>query len=137
MSIHFSTDDSMASSKTYQSLTETELKFALEQEIKVLRIREFNLDDGTSSSYMFVDRDDALDYIFDINMKKNIPVPIGFDRYPYMVEMTLVSSSEMKGSSDIITKIAEMLFDNWFDTTKLYQKTLNFSEKNNRFPQLC
>lgn len=137
MSIHFSTDDSMTSSKTYQSLTETELKFALEQEIKVLRIRELNLDDGTSSSYMFVDRDDALDYIFDINMKKNIPVPIGFDRYPYMVEMTLVSSSEMKGSSDIITKIAEMLFDNWFDTTKLYQKTLNFSEKNNRFPQLC
>lgn len=132
MSTQSEIDKSMASRKTYQPLTETELKFALEADIKVLRIRELNLDDGTSSSYMFVDRDDALDYIFDINLRKNIPVPIGFDRYPYMVEMTFVSSSEMKGSSDIITKIAEMVFDNWVSS-----ETLNFSEKNNRFPQLC
>ena len=109
--------------KPYPSLAEYELKSALGPDIKVLRIRELNLDDGSSFHYAFTDRDDALEYIFDINLRKNIPVPIGFDRYPYMVEMTFVSSSEMNGSSDIITKIAEMVFDNWVDTTKLYQKT--------------
>lgn len=122
-SINFSIDNEMASMKTYQSLTDTELKSALEPEIKVLRIRELNLDDGTSSSYMFVDRDDAIEYLFDINLRKNIPVPIGFDRYPYMVEMTFVSSSEMNGSSETIVMIAEMVFDNWVDSTKLNLKT--------------
>lgn len=112
----------MKTLKTYQPLTDTELKYALEPEIKVLRIRELNIDDGTSSSYMFVDRDDVIEHLFDINLRKNIPVPISFNRYPNMVEMTFASSSGMKGSSEIITKIAEMVFDNWVDTTKLYQK---------------
>ena len=109
--------------KPYPSLTESELKSALEPTIKVMRIVEHDLDNGTSSHYMFVDRDDALEYIFDINLRKNIPVPIGFDRYPYMVEMTFVSSSEITGRVDLMTMIAEMVFDNWVDTTKLYQKT--------------
>ena len=123
MLIQSEIDKSMTSMKTYPSLTETELKYALEPDIKVLRIREIDIDDGTSSSYMFVDRDDAIEHLFDLNMRKNLPMPVCFSRYPSMVELTLVSSSEMKESSDIITKMAEMVFDNWVDTTKLYQKT--------------
>ena len=122
MLIQSEIDKSMASMKTYPSLTENELKYALEPDIKVLRIRELNLDEGTTSSYIFVDRDDAIEYLFDLNLMKNIPMPICFNRYPSMVELTLVSSSEMKESSDIITKMAEMVFDNWVDKTKLYQK---------------
>lgn len=122
MLIQSEIDKSMASCKTYQPLTETELKYALEPDIKVLRIRELNLDEGTSSSYMFVDRDDAIEYLFDLNLRKNIPMPISFSRYPSMVELTFVSSSEMKESSETIAIIAEMVFDNWFDTTKLYRK---------------
>lgn len=123
MTICSSIDNEMASMNTYQPLTDNELNLAIEPSIKVLRIRELNLDDDTSSSYMLVDRDDALEHLFDINLRKNIPVPISFNRYPYMVEMTFVSSSEMKGSSEIITKIAEMVFDNWVDTTKLIQQS--------------
>lgn len=123
MTICSEMDRDMANNKSYQPLTDTELKLALEPTIKVLRIRELNLDDGWTSSYMFVDRDDALEHLFDINLRKNIPVPVGFNIYPYMVEMTFVSSSEMNGSSEIITKIAEMVFDNWVDSTKLNMKT--------------
>lgn len=112
--------------KPYPSLTESELKSALVPDIKVLRIREYDLDNGTSFHYMFIDRDDVLEYIFDINLRKNIPVPICFNRYPYMVEMTFVSSSEITGRIDLMTKIAEMVFDNWVDTTKLFRKLEHF-----------
>ena len=124
MLIQSEIDKSMASMKTHPSLTETELKYALEPDIKVLRIREINLDDGITSSYMFVDRDDAIEHLFDLNLRKNIPMPICFNRYPYMVELTLASSSEMKESSDIITKMAEMVFDNWYSS-----ENLNISEE--------
>ena len=108
--------------KPYPSLNESELKSALEPDIKVLRIREYDLDNGTSFHYAFNDRDDAIDYIFDINLRKNIPIPIGFNRYPYMIEMTLVSSSEITGRVDLMTMMAEMIFDNWVDSTKLNLK---------------
>ena len=98
-----------------ESPSNTELNFAFKPGIRKFSIKEFNLDEKDRYRFTrsFINLDDAVEYLFDLNLRKNIPVPIGFDRYKHLLEMTFVSSSSFEGNVEIITKIAELLFDNF------------------------
>ena len=92
-----------------------ELNFAFQPGIRKFSVTEFNLDEKDKYRFTgsFINLDDAVEYLFDLNLRKTIPVPIGFDRYKHLLEMTFVSSSTIEGNVETIQKIAELLFDNF------------------------
>ena len=100
-----------------ESPSDSELNFAFLQHEKIrqFRVMEFNLDEKYRYRFTrsFINVDDAVEYLFDLNLRKHIPVPIGFDRYHHLLEMTFVSSSTIEGNAEIITKIAEKIIENF------------------------
>ena len=98
-----------------ESPSNSELNFAFQPGIRQFRVTEFNLDEKDKYRFTgsFINVDDAIEYLFDLNLRKYIPVPIGFDRYKHLLEMTFVSSSSIEGNVEIIQKIAEKLVDNF------------------------
>ena len=98
------------------SLSDSELNLAFLQQEKIRQfsVTEFNLDEKDRYRFTssFINLDDAIEYLFDLNLRKTIPVPIGFDRYHHLLEMTFLSSS-IEGKVEINTKIAENLIENW------------------------
>ena len=98
-----------------ESPSNAEFNFAFKPGIRKFSVKEFNLDEKYQFRFTrsFINVDDAVEYLFDLNLRINIPVPIGFDRYKHLLEMTFVSSSTIEGNVEIITKIAEMLIENW------------------------
>ena len=99
------------------SLSDDELNLAFLQQEKIrqFRVTEFNLDEKDKYRFTrsFINLDDAVEYLFDLNLRKIIPVPIGIDRYKHLLEMTFVSSSSIEGNDEIIQKIAEKLIENF------------------------
>ena len=99
------------------SLSDSELNLAFIQQEKIrqFRVTEFNLDEKDKYRFTrsFNNLDDVIEYLFDLNLRKTIPVPIGFDRYHHLLEMTFVSSSSIEGNVEIIQKIAEKLIENF------------------------
>ena len=99
------------------SLSDDELNLAFLQQEKIrqFRVTEFNLDEKDKYRFTgsFINLDDAIEYLFDLNLRKTIPVPIGFDRYHHLLEMTFVSSSSIEGNVETIQKIAENLIENF------------------------
>lgn len=99
------------------SLSDSELNLAFIQpeKIRQFRVTEFNLDEKDKYRFTrsFINLDDAIEYLFDLNLRKTIPVPIGLGRYHHLLEMTFVSSSSIEGKVEIIQKIAEKLIDNF------------------------
>ena len=106
-----------------ESPSNDELNFAFKPGIRKFSVKEFNLDEKDKFRFQcsFINVDDAVEYLFDLNLRKYVPVPIGFDRYKHLLEMTFVSSSSIEGNVEIITKIAELLNEN-FDMN-FYQKS--------------
>lgn len=107
-------------SKVFQNITslsddELNLAFLQHEKIRQFRVTEFNLDEKDRYRFTrsFINLDDAIEYLFDLNMRKIIPVPIGIDRYHHLLEMTFVSSSTIEGKVEINTKIAEKIIENW------------------------
>ena len=98
-----------------ESLSNGELDFAFKPGIRKFSVKEFNLDERDRYRFTcsFINVDDAVEYLFDLNLRKHIPVPIGFDRYHHLLEMTFVSSSTIEGNAEIITKIAEKIIENF------------------------
>ena len=98
-----------------ESPSNDELNFAFKPGIRQFRVTEFNLDEKDKYRFTcsFINVDDAVEYLFDLNLRKTIPVPIGFDRYKHLLEMTFVSSSSFEGNVEIIQKIAELLIENF------------------------
>ena len=92
-----------------------ELNFAFQPGIRKFSVTEFNLDEKDKYRFTgsFINLDDAIEYLFDLNLRKTIPVPIGFDRYHHLLEMTFVSSSTIEGNVETIHKIAEKLIENF------------------------
>ena len=99
------------------SLSDDELNLAFIQpeKIRQFRVTEFNLDEKDKYRFTrsFINLDDAIEYLFDLNLRKTIPVPIGLGRYHHLLEMTFLSSSSIEGKVEIIQKIAEKLIDNF------------------------
>ena len=98
-----------------ESPSDSELNFAFKPGIRKFSVKEFNLDEKYRYRFTrsFINVDDAVEYLFDLNLRKHIPVPIGFDRYHHLLEMTFVSSSTIEGNAEIITKIAEKIIENF------------------------
>ena len=98
-----------------ESPSDSELNFAFKPGIRKFSVKEFNLDERDRYRFTcsFINVDDAVEYLFDLNLRKHIPVPIGFDRYHHLLEMTFVSSSTIEGNAEIITKIAEKIIENF------------------------
>lgn len=103
--------------KNITTLSDDELNLAFLQHEKIrqFRVTEFNLDEKDKYRFTrsFNNLDDAVEYLFDLNLRKIIPVPICFDRYHHLLEMTFVSSSTIEGNVETITKIAEKLIENF------------------------
>ena len=97
-----------------ESPSNDELNFAFKPGIRKFSVTEFNLDEKDKYRFTcsFINVDDAIEYLFDLNLRKYIPVPIGFDRYKHLLEMTFLTSS-IEGNVEIIQKIAEKLIENW------------------------
>lgn len=118
MSIQSENDNQMSVIiQNITSLSDDELNLAFLQHEKIRKfsVKEFNLDEKDQFRFQcsFINLDDAIEYLFDLNLRKHIPVPIGFDRYKHLLEMTFVSSSSIEGNVEIIQKIAEKLIDNF------------------------
>lgn len=98
-----------------ESSSNDELDFAFQPGISKFSVTEFNLDEKDRYRFTrsFINLDDAIEYLFDLNLRKIIPVPIGFDRYKHLLEMTFVSSSTIEGNVETIQKIAEKIIENW------------------------
>ena len=100
---------------TSLSYDELNLAFLQQEKIRQFRVTEFNLDEKDKYRFTrsFINLDDAIEYLFDLNLRKTIPVPIGLGRYHHLLEMTFLSSSSIEGNVEIIQKIAEKLIDNF------------------------
>lgn len=118
MSIQSEIDNTI--SKVFTNITslsdsELNLAFIQQEKIRQFRVTEFNLDEKDKYRFTrsFNNIDDAIEYLFDLNLRKTIPVPIGFDRYHHLLEMTFLSSSSIEGKVETNTKIAEKLIENF------------------------
>ena len=107
-------------SKVFTNITslsddELNLAFLQQEKIRQFRVTEFNLDEKDKYRFTssFNNPDDAIEYLFDLNLRKTIPVPMGFGRYHHLLEMTFVSSSSIEGKVETIQKISENLIENW------------------------
>ena len=100
---------------TSLSYDELNTAFLQQEKIRQFRVTEFNLDEKDKYRFTrsFINLDDAIEYLFDLNLRKTIPVPIGLDRYHHLLEMTFLSSSSIEGKVETNTKIAEKLIENW------------------------
>lgn len=94
-------------------LTENDLNLALLPIIMELRIKEIDIDSDKTIFRSFINLDEAIAYVFDMTLRHHIPVPIGYERNRYLLEMTFITSSSMEGRVDTHCKIAEMLYENW------------------------
>ena len=99
--------------KPHIPLTENDINLALLPIIRKLCIKEIDIDSNKAMFRSFINLDEAIAYMFDMTLRHHIPVPIGYERNHYLLEMTFITSSSMEGRVDTHCKIAEMLYENW------------------------
>lgn len=82
--------------------------------IREFLVIEIDLDDKKSTTHSFTKLEDAIEYIFDLNLRKHQPVPISFTRNGYTVEMNVVTSEDsIFDYSGMYKSIVELLYENW------------------------
>lgn len=82
--------------------------------IRELLVIEIDLDDKKSTTHSFTKLEDAIEYIFDFNLRKYQPVPISFTRNGYTVEMNVVTSEDsIFDYSGMYKSIVKLLYENW------------------------